>query len=109
MPNGLKFPKTKIITALSALNAIGLMDDAANLHDVTFYIEFGAGTASGGVTIESAAQPGYAGTWVAESVVAWAAASKTHVVRLVGVSGALRARISTVIGSGTVDVWAMGQ
>lgn len=76
--------------------------------EISFYIVFGAGTNAGGVQIESSPIAGYSGTWAAEgSAVAWAAASRVHKVSITGVSYIYRARISTGVTGGTVDVYAI--
>lgn len=101
----------KIMEAKSAANAVseelGAVD-LANVNELTFYIVFGAGTASGAVQIESAPVAGYTGTWAAEgSPVSWSAADKAHKVSIAGASYVSRARISTIIAGGTVDVYAI--
>ncbi len=98
--------------AKSALNAVSDELSAADLvacNEITYYIVFGAGTASGAAQPETAHVSGYSGTWAAEgSPVAWAAASRVHTVRVQGGSYIGRVRISTVIAGGTIDVWALG-
>jgi hypothetical protein len=77
--------------------------------EITYYIVFGPGTSAGAVQIETAHVSAYAGTWAAEgSPVAWAAADRVHTVRIQGASSFSRARISTAIVGGTVDVYAIG-
>lgn len=101
----------KIMDALSANNAVsdevGAVD-LGSVDELTFYIVFGPGTSSGAVQIESAHLTKYTGTWAPEgSAVAWAAASRVHKVSITGSSYISRARISTIIGGGTVDVYAI--
>ena len=97
-----------LIDGLSAVNATGTVLGpafASQARETTFYVVFGPGTTAGGVTIESAHDPAYSGTWSAQSTaVAWAAASRVHTVSITGVFLALRARISTAIEGGTVTV-----
>jgi hypothetical protein len=72
------------------------------------YVVFGPGTTGGSVQVESAHQDGYTGTWAAEgSAVNWAAANRVHKVSIAGASFVSRARISSAILNGTVDVWAV--
>jgi len=101
----------KILDALSALNAVSeelTSSDLGSVNELTFYIVFGPGTSAGAVQIESAHQLGYTGIWAAEgSPVAWAAANRVHKVSIAGASYSSRARISTGIVGGTVDVYAM--
>jgi hypothetical protein len=102
----------KVIDAKSALNEVSARPTPADLvacNEITYYIVFGPGTSAGAVQIETAHDPLFAGTWAAEGTpVAWSAASKVSTVRVQGASFASRARISTLVVGGTVDVWAMG-
>lgn len=83
--------------------------DLVAVTELTYYIVFGPGTSAGAVQIESAHVSGYAGTWAAEgSPVSWSAASKVHKVSVSGASFVSRARISTAIVGGSVDIFAMG-
>jgi hypothetical protein len=99
----------KILDAKSALNAVSdelNASDLGSIDELSFYIVFGAGTSAGAVQIESAHLTGYTGTWAAEgSAVAWVAATRVHKVSIAGTSFITRARISTGIVGGTVDVW----
>lgn len=82
--------------------------DAAGCTEFTFYIVFGAATSAGAIQIESSPLTGYAGTWAAEgSPLTWSAASKVHKLSISGLAQILRARISTGIVGGTVDVYCM--
>lgn len=72
----------------------------------TFYIEFDHTSAAGTVLIESAGSRDYAGTWVTEGTVNWSAIDKTSRVSLNLLTGAIRARISSAVTSGTVTVRA---
>lgn len=102
----------KIMDAQSALNALSSElspADLGSVDELSFYIVFGAGTSAGAVQIESSHLTGYTGTWAAEgSPVAWVAATRVHKVSVAGVSFISRARISTGIIGGTVDVYAVG-
>lgn len=98
----------KILDAQSALNTVSSElspADLGSVDELSFYIVFGPGTSAGAVQIESAHEVGYTGTWAAEgSPIAWAAASRVHKVSIAGASYVTRARISTGIVGGTVDV-----
>jgi hypothetical protein len=98
------------MTAKSALNELSLElgpSDLGSVDQLSFYIVFGPGTSAGAIQIESAPVAGYTGTWAAEGTpVAWAAASRAHKVSISGASVVTRARISTGIVGGTVDVYA---
>lgn len=99
----------QIITALSALNAVSEVlksPELGSTSEVTFYIVFGPGTGAGAIQIESAHDPNYTGTWAAEgSPVAWVAASRVHKLSVTSANIAMRARISTGVTGGTVDVY----
>jgi hypothetical protein len=82
--------------------------DLVAVNEITYYIVFSAGTSAGAVQVETAHDPLFAGTWAAEGTpVAWAVANSVRTVRVQGASYISRARISTAIVGGTVDVWAM--
>ncbi len=72
----------------------------------TFYVYFDHTSAAGTVLIESAPYREYAGTWVVEGTVNWSAIDKAHRVSLTMLTGAMRARISSAVTSGTVTVRA---
>jgi len=72
----------------------------------TFYVYFDHTSAAGTVLIESAPYRDYDGVWVIEGTVNWSAIDKAHRVSINLLSGAMRARISSTITSGTVTVRA---
>ncbi len=74
--------------------------------EATFYVYFDHTSAAGVVQIESAPFRDYTGTWVSEATVTWSAIDKAHRVSLNALTGALRARITTAVTSGTVTVRA---
>jgi hypothetical protein len=58
------------------------------------------------VTIESSFSDTYTGVWAPLAVVPFAAtAPKQDLVQITGVHLNLRARVSTVLAGGVVDVW----
>ena len=107
----------KIISAQSASATTGIVADikaggtgatwTKNSRETAIYVVWGAGTSSGVVTVETAHDATYAGTWANLATDTWSAESSVDVVQITGVMAALRVRISTVIGGGTVDVWAL--
>lgn len=101
---------SQIMTTKSALNELSDElgpSDLGSVDQLSFYIVFGAGSSAGAVQIESAPFKGYTGTWAAEGTpVAWVAANRAHKVSISGASIVTRARISTGIVGGTVDVYA---
>ena len=96
----------------SAENEYGIILGSAycaRAREWMFYILFGAGTSAGAITIESAHDETFSGTWAAQgSVVSWAAASRVHTVGLTGAFKCLRARISTAIVGGTASAFVVG-
>src|SRR5438477_12958898 len=93
-----------LTAAVTGSGALG-PNECSGARQIEVSITFGAGTSAGAVTVESAT-PGYGGTWASESVVNWAAASRTHKVIITGGRQAIQARISTAIVGGTVDAVA---
>ncbi len=69
-----------------------------------------AGVASGAVQPESAGDPAYAGTWnpVGGSPITVPAASSTLEYQFEGRFNSIRANITTIIGSGTIQVTYTG-
>lgn len=93
------------VTALNASSAIG--GPMANCRESAVYIVWGAGVTSGVVTVESAVDQNYTGTWAPLAVVTFAAsAPKQDIVQITGVHWSLRTRVSTIVaGGGTVTTW----
>lgn len=69
-------------------------------------IKSGAGVASGAVQIECTEDPSYAGTWapIGGGPITVPAASTELAYNFDGIYKAIRGRISTIIGGGTIDV-----
>lgn len=109
MANRTKFWK-KLLQAQSALNdAVEVPGDLLpQATEVAVYVEFGAGTNAGTVVVEGAHVANYGGTWANLGTVAWAAASRTHLVAITGAHAALRTRISVAVTGGTVNTYALG-
>jgi hypothetical protein len=95
-----------LIPAGSALTTVASVvvtpSPFSKYHQVT--VTGSAGVASGAVTIESASDPTYSGTWNPVGTTISPAASSVISQNFTGIYKAIRARISTVIGSGTVQV-----
>lgn len=99
---------TKLITALSAQDAVGAVgNEVQHAEASSFYVAFGGGTSAGAVVIEGAHDPTYTGTWAVLATLTWAAANRVHNAAIAGNHIALRARISVAIVGGTVDVWSI--
>lgn len=98
-----------MLNAASASNATGTSMGTGTMtrcREVAIYIQWSSLTSSGGVQVETAHDVNYTGTWAPlGAAVAWSAASKEDVVQITGIHGAIRTRISTVIGGGTVSSW----
>lgn len=99
----------KIIDAQTAQNSAGQVPygNSGTYTEAAFYVAFNGTAAAGAVVIETAHDPNYAGTWANLATVTFAAASRVHHVAVTGVFRALRARISSAVTSGTVDVYAI--
>src|SRR3990172_6687260 len=82
------------------------IDLAGISREGAIYIVWSAGTSAGAVTLETAHAAAYAGTWDALLTMAWSSASKVDIIQFSGCYKALRARISTDIVGGTLDVYA---
>lgn len=82
---------------------------AAHCSKVSMYVVGSAGVVSGAVTFEASPDAAFAGTWL--PILTPVNAAADTVVTVSGVNAAypyVRARISTVIGGGTVDVMIVG-
>jgi len=96
--------KTDVDTSSTAIDVL----DASSL---TLLVESSTGTASGVVTLEGARTSDYSGAWASITTVTTNAASTTFISTVdIGDTASVpvpyvRARISTVIGGGTVDVY----
>lgn len=103
----------KVIDAKTAQNAVSREigpSELASVTELVYYIVFGHGTSAGAVTIETSPITGYTGTWAIEgAAVAWAAQDTVRTVRVTGMSFISRARISTTVADGTVDVYVYAQ
>lgn len=97
----------RMLNARSALNTTSVIGGPmANCRESAVYVDWGTGTASGAVTIESAVDANYTGTWAPLIVVTFSAtAPKQDIVQITGVHWAIRTRISTVLAGGTVNTW----
>lgn len=103
--------REKVLSAVATGTSVAV--DVLGYNNVTMFVEFGAGTSAGVVTFEAAATGDYAGTWAVIGALTWAAVSSAQALGNVAtgatrVHGAVRARISTNITGGTVDVWIVG-
>ena len=96
--------------ALTAVNDALTANDAdvANCSEFGVYVAFDHTSAAGTVLIETAPQSSYTGLWAVLATITWAAIDKVHYAALTNVVGALRARVSSTVTSGTATVDIMG-
>jgi len=89
----------------------------ANVRKHIFYVDFSAGVGAGAVSIETANDPEYTGTWAplvndlatpTVNPVTFAVSSQ-KIYTYIGVLAAIRARISTTVTGGTVTVTYKGE
>ncbi len=101
----------KIITAGSAQNTSGYVSEAkgSQLRELTFIIKWSTGVSAGAIKIEAAADVADTDSWAPLATVTYAAGSPhSDIVQITGCEFATRARISTAVVGGTVDVDAAG-
>lgn len=80
-----------------------------SFHDHNFYIKGSSGVNAGAIQLESADDPTYTGTWNPQGNPITVVASSELSITLAGIFPALRARISTTVTGGTVDVNYVGR
>lgn len=77
-------------------------------RESAIYVQWTAGTTAGVVSIESAHDAAFTGTWAALTTATWATANKEDIIQITGIHGALRARVSTLVAGGSgVNVFAV--
>lgn len=98
----------QMLNAATVLNASGTTVGAAVLpqcRESAIYIRWNASAAAGSVTLESASDTAYTGTWAPMAVIAFTTASKEDIIQVTGIHLNLRTRVSSAITSGTVSSW----
>jgi hypothetical protein len=100
----------KLMTAQSVIETAVVVGPGrvSRVREIALYVVFGAGTTAGAVVLEAAPDAAYTGTWANLATVSWSAATKVGLAQASGVHLAVRARISTGIVGGTVDVHLVG-
>lgn len=100
------------LTLLSAQTTNATTSNAFNIdaYDrIAGVVEWSAGAAAGTVVIEGAYTPDYAGTWNQIMSFTWTAASRVD-FDAADVSGCyVRARITSAVTSGTINVYLIRQ
>ncbi len=99
--------REKVISAQSAADSTHTAVAAHEYSHFSILVESSAGVSAGVVTLEAAGSPGFAGTWASITTVTANAATTafTHAALIGRALPYVRARISTVITGGTVDVY----
>jgi len=101
----------KLLDDTSDVNTSSTAVDVLDASSLTLLVESSAGTASGVVTLEGARTSDYTGSWASITTTTTNAASATFVSTVdIGDTSSVpvpyvRARISTVINGGKVDVY----
>lgn len=93
----------------TAINTAGSLNpaDCGSLSEFAFYIIGSANISSGNVVIETSHTTSYTGTW-ANLATGTPSSTAITIVNVTGVFEVLRARISTTIAGGSVEVRAIG-
>lgn len=97
-----------MLVAQSVLNTASSLPLArmSECREGTVYVGWSAGVTAGAITIESAVDDTYGGTWAPITTITYASgAPKQELVQLTGVYWGFRTRISTVLAGGTVNTW----
>lgn len=95
--------KTAINTTTNATVGSSYMSQC---RESAIYVDWSTSISAGAVTIESAVDENYTGTWAPLIVVTYASGSpKQDIVQITGVHWAIRTRISTAMTGGTVSTW----
>lgn len=76
-------------------------------RETAIYAQWSSGVDAGVITVETAHDASYSGTWASLGTLNWSAASKEDVLQITGVHAAVRTRVSTTVTNGTVTTWAV--
>jgi subtilase family serine protease len=94
------------LQSAAATGSGSTFDVGPRCRETAVYVVWGAGTGAGVITVETAHDASYAGTWAPLATVTWSAANKEDVVQFSGAYETVRSRISTNVTGGTVDTYA---
>lgn len=101
----------RLLTDASALNTKSTPtrgdDDLSNIKDPCVYIRHSDAAATGVVTVETAYDPDYAGTWKSLGT-SNASANTEDRIALTGAFKYIRARVSTAYTAGNASAWLVG-
>lgn len=97
----------KLQTAATTGNGV-VKEFKGQPRELKFFVTGSSGVSAGAVQVEEAPSATYAGTWAAIGSPVTVTADTTKSVAATGAFGAVRARISTTVTGGTVDVDLFG-
>lgn len=106
------FGPRQIADNLASLNAVSdvlNMTDVGNINEITFYVQANGVVSAGAIQIEEASHPDYTGEWSPSATALTVVSSAQRTVKVTGVSGAMRARVSVAVVGSTVDIYAVGR
>jgi len=101
----------KLLNDSSTVETTSTAVDVLDATAITLLVEAGASVSGGVVTLEGAATSDYSGTWASITTATTNAASKTFIATTdMGDTASIpvpyvRARVSTVVSGGTIDVY----
>ena len=113
--NGREWVMYKVMNDQSVDETTSDAIDVRNAESVCLVVESSAGVSGGVVTLESAISSDYSGTWASFGSITTSAANTVGITATDTAGGGslpskyYRARISTVITGGTVDVYILVQ
>jgi hypothetical protein len=96
----------KLFVAQSALDTLSVVVDCINFERFRVYHIGTAGVTAGAIQIEHSPDPSFSGTWLVLATPDTVAANAVKSIAIgVSVLRYVRARISTAVTGGTVDLW----
>lgn len=105
----LRFAEKVLSAVTTGASAAKGGPDLSGVRETVMYAVFSAGVGAGAVQLETAPTKDYTGTWSPiGSPLGFAVSSAKHISNT-GILGAIRARVSTDVTGGTVDVWLFGE
>lgn len=91
-------------------NPVTLLNDAVAAKisgvadEVSVYVSWDHTSSAGVITVETAPDINYAGTWKSLGTITWAAIDSVGLLTVTGALAALRARVTTVVTAGTAAI-----
>ena len=100
-----KAPVESSLTAASTDETLGTALGVARCRELAAYVDWNTGVTAGVVEIETADVQAYAGTWANLGTVTFSGTAPNQaIVQVTGIQQWVRARVSTAVANGTVDV-----